>query len=315
MDLEVAPGEVCALVGQNGAGKSTLMGILAGALTADAGEMELDGAAYRPRRPLEARRAGVQMIYQELSLAPHLSVAENVLLGMEPARLGLVKWREARQRAAQALAQLGHPEIAPEAPVSTLSVAGQQLGRSPARWRSAARARARRAHEQPGPDDARRLFGLIARLKAQGHAIVYISHFLEEVKQVADRFVVLRDGRNAGAGRAAEASPREIVALMVGSAVGEVYPHSARRRGEAVLELEGLAPGSVPLTLHRGEVVGIAGLLGAAVRTAAQPLRPRAGARVACGSRRSRVRLSPSRRWRRGGLPERGPRDEGWPWA
>jgi len=314
VDLEVAPGEVCALVGQNGAGKSTLMGILAGALTQDAGEMELDGRAYRPRRPLEARRAGVQMIYQELSLAPHLSVAENVVLGMEPARLGLVKRPEARRRAAQALAQLGHPEIAPEAPVSTLSVAGQQLV-------EIARALAVGCRvlvlDEPtsslAQDDARRLFELIARLRAQGHAIVYISHFLEEVKQVADRFVVLRDGRNAGAGPAADTPPRDIVALMVGSAVGEVYPRSARRRGEPVLALEGFGPGSAPLTLHRGEVVGIAGLLGAG-RT--HLLRSVFGLEPV---REGRVRVkavegpaSPARRWRQGvGFLSEDRKDEG----
>jgi ribose transport system ATP-binding protein len=162
-------------------------------------------------------------------------------------------------------------------------------------------------------DDAGRLFELIARLKAQGHAIVYISHFLEEVKRVADRFVVLRDGRNAGAGRAAEASPREIVALMVGSAVGEVYPRSARRRGDPVLELEGLVPGSAPLTLHRGEVVGIAGLLGAG-RT--HLLRSVFGLEPV---RAGRVRVkaiegfaSPARRWRQGvGFLSEDRKDEG----
>jgi ribose transport system ATP-binding protein len=302
VDLEVAPGEVCALVGQNGAGKSTLMGILAGAVLPDAGEMALDGTAYRPRSPFEARRAGVQMIHQELSLAPHLSVAENVVLGMEPARLGFVQWSEARRRARQALADLGHPEIAPEAPVGGLSVAGQQLV-------EIARALAVGCRvlvlDEPtsslAQEDARRLFELLVRLKAQGHAIVYISHFLEEVKQVADRFVVLRDGRNAGGGRTADASPREIVAMMVGSAVGEVYPRSARRRGEPILQVDGLSPGSAPLRLHRGEVVGIAGLLGAG-RT--WLLRSIFGLEAV---RRGRVRVkalegpcSPARRWQQG---------------
>jgi len=302
VDLEVAPGEVCALVGQNGAGKSTLMGILAGAVMPDAGEMALDGTAYRPRSPFEARRAGVQMIHQELSLAPHLSVAENVVLGMEPARLGFVKWNEARRRARRALADLGHPEIAPDAPVAGLSVAGQQLV-------EIARALAVGCRvlvlDEPtsslAQEDAGRLFELLARLKAQGHAIVYISHFLEEVKQVADRFVVLRDGRNAGGGRTADASPREIVAMMVGSAVGEVYPRSVRRRGEPILEVDGLSPGSAPLRLHRGEVVGIAGLLGAG-RT--WLLRSIFGLEPV---RQGRVRVkalegscSPARRWQQG---------------
>jgi ribose transport system ATP-binding protein len=242
------------------------------------------------------------MIYQELSLAPHLSVAENVVLGMEPARLGLVRWREARRRARQALAQLGHPEIAPEAPMSTLSVAGQQLVEIARALVVGCRVL---VLDEPtsslAQDDARRLFELVARLKAQGHAIVYISHFLEEVKQVADRFVVLRDGRNAGAGRTADTTPREMVGLMVGSAVGEVYPRSPRRRGEPVLTLEGLGAGSAPLTLHRGEIVGIAGLLGAG-RT--RLLRSVFGLAPV---REGRVRvkavegfLGPARRWRQG---------------
>jgi len=264
--------------------------------------MALDGAVYRPRSPFEARRAGVQMIHQELSLAPHLSVAENVVLGMEPARLGLVQWSEARRRARRALADLGHPEIAADAPVAGLSVAGQQLV-------EIARALAVGCRvlvlDEPtsslAQEDARRLFELLARLKAQGHAIVYISHFLEEVKQVADRFVVLRDGRNAGGGRTADASPREIVAMMVGSAVGEVYPRSARRRGEPILQVDGLSPGSAPLRLHRGEVVGIAGLLGAG-RT--WLLRSIFGLEAV---RHGRVRVkalegpcSPARRWQQG---------------
>src|SRR5688572_29197158 len=127
VDLAVAPGEACALVGQNGAGKSTLMGILSGAIVPDAGEMLLDGAPYRPRDPLEARRAGVAMIYQELSLAPHLTVMENVVLGMEPARMGVVRRARMRETTAEVMAQLGHPEIHPEAVAGALSVAEQQL--------------------------------------------------------------------------------------------------------------------------------------------------------------------------------------------
>jgi ribose transport system ATP-binding protein len=127
VDLSVASGEVCALVGQNGAGKSTLMSVLSGALAADEGTMSLDGAPYAPRSPFEARRAGVAMIYQELSLAPHLTVMENIVLGMEPVRFGVMQWRQVRETARAALAQLGHGDIDPDAPVSTLSVAEQQL--------------------------------------------------------------------------------------------------------------------------------------------------------------------------------------------
>jgi ribose transport system ATP-binding protein len=255
--LRVAPGEVCALVGQNGAGKSTLMSILSGALQPDAGEMSLAGAPYRPASPLDARKAGVAMIYQELSLAPHLSVAENILLGVEPTRRGLVDWSGMRTIARQVLERLGHPEIDPDAPVSSLSVAEQQLveiGRALAVGSKVL------VFDEPtsslGRKDVLRLFELIRQLKAQQHAIVYISHFLEEVKEVADRIVVLRDGRVAGEGRAAELAPADLVNLMVGRAVDDLFPRSPRTRGEVVLQFEGLE-------LHRGEILGIAGLVGA----------------------------------------------------
>jgi ribose transport system ATP-binding protein len=264
VDLAVAEGEVCALVGQNGAGKSTLMGVLSGALQADAGAMTLDGAPYRPRSPLDARRAGVAMIYQELSLAPHLSVMENMVLGLEPSRFGVIEWDRVRAIAKDVLARLGHPEIAVDAPVETLSVAEQQLvevGRA-----LAVGCRVLVLDEPTsslGREDTRRLFDLISRLKRDGHAIVYISHFIEEVKAVADRIVVLRDGRVAGGGAASDLSPPQIVGLMVGRDVDDLYPHSQRRRGEPILEVDGFGQGSASFTLHRGEILGIAGLIGA----------------------------------------------------
>lgn len=272
VDVAVASGEVCALVGENGAGKSTLMGILAGAIQPDAGEMTLDGSPYRPRSPLEARRAGVAMIYQELSLAPHLPVMENIVLGMEPTRGGVVRWDEVRRTAARALAELNHPDISPDAPVASLSVAEQQLV-------EIARALAVGCRvlvlDEPtsslAREDARRLFGIIRDLKHQGHAIVYISHFIEEVREVADRFVVLRDGRKIGEGPTAGATSDAIVSMMVGRRVGDLYHRSARHRGEPVLEAQLWLPafagrvgaGSASFTLHRGEILGIAGLLGA----------------------------------------------------
>ena len=266
VDFSVAPGEVCAIVGQNGAGKSTLMGILAGALRPDAGSMTLGGAPYHPEHPLDARRAGVAMIYQELSLAPHLSVAENILLGMEPTwgASGLLKRDEMRRRAADVLARLGHPEIASHATAGSLSPASQQLveiGRA-----LAVGCRVLVLDEPTSSlarEDTRRLFELIGELKRQGHAIVYISHFIEEVKEVADRIVVLRDGRVVGGGMASQLSATEIVQLMVGRSVEALYPHSPRTQGDAILEIEGYGPASATLALHRGEIVGIAGLLGA----------------------------------------------------
>ena len=268
VDLEVHAGEVLALVGENGAGKSTLMKVLSGAHLPDKGEMWLDGQPYRPEHPMDARRAGVAMIYQELSLAKHLTVMENILLGMEPRVGPFLKWGEIRRRAAEALAQLGRPDIAPDCPISRLSVAEQQLV-------EIARAIAIGCRvlvlDEPTSSltsrDIACLFDLVRRLKAQGHAIVYISHFLEEVKEISDRFTVLRDGTSVGGGRTAEASTDQIISLMVGRNVEELYPRSRRRPGPAILEIDGLAgiskPRSASLTLHRGEVLGIAGLVGA----------------------------------------------------
>jgi len=257
VNLEVAAGEVCALVGQNGAGKSTLMSILSGAAQPDLGSMMLDGLPYRPRNPFEARRSGVAMIYQELSLAPDLSVEENIVLGMEPAQYGFVRRREMRAKAQDALSQLRHSEISPEMPAGRLSIAQQQLV-------EVARALAIGCRvlvlDEPTSSIARgdveRLFEIIGRLRNQGHAVVYISHFIDEVKQVADRFVVLRDGRNAGDGEARPATRKEIVEMMVGRPLESLYPRTRRNPGEAILDI---APG---IALHRGEVLGIAGLVG-----------------------------------------------------
>jgi ribose transport system ATP-binding protein len=263
VDLAVAEGEICGLIGQNGAGKSTLMSILSGALDPDAGSLAIDGRPFVPQSPHDARRAGVAMIYQELSLAPHLSVMENILMGAEPTRYGLLDRPRMRDMATQALAQLGHHDIPPDASVGTLSVAAQQLV-------EIARAIAVGCRvlvlDEPtsslGRRDVEHLFELLRRLKAQGHAIVYISHFIEEVKAVADRFIVLRDGRNAGGGTTADATHDEIVSLMVGRTVGALFPRTPRSRGEAILDVAALEPGSASFTLHRGEILGIAGVLG-----------------------------------------------------
>ena len=268
VSLSVAPGEVHALVGENGAGKSTLMKVLSGAIQANAGTIKLDGQPYRPRNPLHARRAGVAMIYQELSLTPHLTVEENILLGMEPSRLGVIRHGEVRRRAAEAIRFFEHPEIRPGVQAGRLTTAAQQLV-------EIARALAVGCRvlvlDEPtsslAQKDVERLFSLIERLRGQGHAIVYISHFIEEVKRVADRVTVLRDGQAVGTAAANELSIEQIVAMMVGRTVEDLYPRSQRTPGDVVLEVEHLAGDSKPtdasLTLRRGEVLGIAGLVGA----------------------------------------------------
>jgi ribose transport system ATP-binding protein len=318
VDLAVRPGEVLALVGENGAGKSTLMKVLSGAHRADDGEMWLDGQPYAPRSPHGARVAGVAMIYQELALAPHLSVAENVLLGMEPTIGPFVRRSEMARRTTDALARLGHPDLDPWTKVGALPIAMRQLVEIA---RAVVVGCSVLVLDEPTSSlsaaDIERLFKLVRGLRDQGKAIVYISHFLEEVKEIADRYVVLRDGVTVGNGAMATTPISEIIALMVGREVSELYPRSVRKAGDPILELRDLAgvskPSDVSLTLRRGEVLGIAGLVSAG-RT--EMLRAVFGLdRVKWGEIRVGVHAgpaSPLRRWRQGvGLLSEDRKEEG----
>ena len=267
VDLEVLPGEVHALVGENGAGKSTLMKILSGAYQPDSGEMEIDGKIYHPRHPLDARAAGVGMIYQELSIAPHLTVEENIVLGMEPMWGPFVDRKAMRARALEALAHFDHPDIRPDTLAGELSVSALQLVEI---GRSLAMGCKLLVFDEPtsslAQKDIERLFALIDRLKSQGISIIYISHFLEEVKRLASRLTVLRDGSVVGTRDVATVTPAEVVSLMVGRDVKDLYPRTHHPVGEKLLEIRNLSgrekPQGVNLDLHRGEVVGIAGLVG-----------------------------------------------------
>ncbi|MCF7854364.1 MAG: sugar ABC transporter ATP-binding protein [Candidatus Pacebacteria bacterium] len=268
VDLAVKPGEVMALVGENGAGKSTLMKVLSGAHPADAGSMRLDGEPYVPCNPLHARQCGVAMIYQELSLAPHLSVMENILLGVEPTRGMLLNRKAMRERALAAQQEVGMGHVSPDIKVSSLSPGQQQLV-------EIARAVTLECRvlvlDEPTSSltrhDIENLFALVQRLKAQGLSIVYISHFLEEVREISDRFTVLRDGETVGGGITADTTTHEIITMMVGREVDDLYPRSARSPGDVVLEVNELGgerlPVSASLCLRRGEILGMAGLIGA----------------------------------------------------
>jgi ribose transport system ATP-binding protein len=273
VDLEVARGAVLALIGENGAGKSTLMKVLAGAHPPDGGTMELDGQPYAPRGPLEARRLGIAMIYQELTLAPHLSVEQNVLLGAEPARLGVLDRAASRDRVRAALAWLDQPDLQPERRVATLGPGARQLV-------EVARALAGEARvvvmDEPTSSLSRReterLFLVVERLSQRGVAVIYISHFLEEVRRLAQRYTVLRDGRSVESGAIREGEPASefsarVIESMAGRRLDEAFPRVAHERGEPLLELAGWSgerlPHAASLTLHRGEILGIAGLVGA----------------------------------------------------
>ena len=204
VNLELRQGEVHALIGENGAGKSTLMNVIAGALRPDQGAMQIEGAAYLPANDHDARLSGIALIHQELSLCPHLSVAENILLGIESARLGWLDRRKLHTRTLEVLESFSHSDIRPDKRVADLSVAGRQIV-------EICRALAARARiilmDEPTSslqrDDVDRLFALIRKLQNDQISVIYISHFLEEVREIADRFTVLRDGRSVASGEIA----------------------------------------------------------------------------------------------------------------
>ena len=250
VSLEIAPGEVHALIGENGAGKSTLMKILSGAHPADAGTMELGGRAYRPENPHDARRKGVAMIYQELNLALHLTAQENILLGAESARLGFVDHRSSRERARTALAQLGHEGLDLGRRAGDFSIAEQQVIEI---------ARALRMQPQvlimdePTSSltqaDTEKLFATIGRLRAQGVSVIYISHFLEECRQIADRYTVLKDGETVGSGAMAGASLDDWFSRYV-RGLDDLEPVYNRMLSGAGLRLE---QGGIGIGLDEGD--------------------------------------------------------------
>src|SRR6266513_3253333 len=270
VDLVLHPGEVHALIGENGAGKSTLMGIVAGALRPDRGTMQFDDRPYAPSSPLEARRRGIALIHQELSLCPHLSVAENILLGIEPSRWGWLDMGAARRRALGLLEHFAHPDLTPDAQLGALPLAAQQVVEICRAL--AADARILLMDEPTSSlqrEEVDRLFALIRRLATRGLAVIYISHFLEEVSEIADRYTVLRDGRSVDSGRLAQTSADHLIAQMVGRPVAGLFParvRAAAAQREVLLAADGVAaPPTLrhaSFELRRGEILGIAGLIG-----------------------------------------------------
>ena len=268
--LVAEPGQVHAIVGENGAGKSTLMHIVSGGMRPDAGEMYVGGRPYAPASPHDGRRRGVALIHQELALCAHLSVAENILLGQEPARRGVIDRPSMRARTSELLAQFGHSGIDPDARVAELPLASRQVV-------EICRALACNARvllmDEPTSSlprgDVEHLFALVRRLAATGIGVLYISHFLEEVREIADHLTVLRDGRTVDSGVIAERSNEDLIASMVGrsmSAGGLFPPREGRHPGAIVLDVRGVASPprlhDASFDLRAGEILGIAGLLG-----------------------------------------------------
>jgi ribose transport system ATP-binding protein len=268
VDFSARRGEVHAIVGENGAGKSTLMKILAGALQRDAGEILLDGQPAILKSPFSAHRLGIRAVYQEFSLVRHLSISENILLGQMPTdRLGLVDWKKAHQLADEKLAEIGFTGLDVRELVSNLSVSHQQMV-------EIAKAAVTRPRvwilDEPSAvlsqEELRRLFALIAQRKQEDTLILYISHRLEEVFEVADRITVLKDGELIGTVRPQETDDNQLIKMMVGRTLGEFYPHRLNKPGADILTVRGLTRegsfSNVSFSLKRGEIVGLFGLVG-----------------------------------------------------
>ncbi len=271
VSFEVRPGELHALIGKNGAGKSTLMKIVTGAYQADRGQVFWKGQTVEIKTPRQAYDLGINIVHQELMLVPQLSIGENVFLGRHPVRSGVsrwVRWADINQQASSLLKGLGH-SLDPKRSVGELSIAEQQLV-------EIARALAFSAEliimdEPTSPlseHETKRLFQTILQLKGRGVSVVYISHRLKEIHQVADRVTVLRDGRHIVTRPIQEITTDNLVRYMVGREISEQFSEKkSRQYGEVALRVEGLmAAGKfsdISFTVRQGEIVGLAGLIGA----------------------------------------------------
>lgn len=272
VDLDVRAGEVHCLLGQNGAGKSTLIKVLSGFHQPDEGTITWNGEPTSFSTPAKAIEHGVATIYQELDLVPHLDVTENVFLGHEVSRAGFTQRSQARQQVRDLLARLGHSEISPTRIVGDLPPAAQQVV-------SMARALSHDTKllilDEPSAvldgEEVKNLFRVIRDLTREGVAVVYISHRLEEIREIGDRITVLKDGRTVATGLAVADTPTpELIKLMTGRSIEYVFPprpEEDRARGDVVLDVQDLTLAGVfrgvNLTVHAGEIVGLAGLVGA----------------------------------------------------
>ncbi|MBK8902517.1 MAG: sugar ABC transporter ATP-binding protein [Anaerolineaceae bacterium] len=267
VDFVVYPGEIVGFLGENGAGKSTLIKILSGIHLKDSGSIHFNGQEVSPHSPQEAQKLGISTIHQELALIPYLSVAENIFLNREPRlALGMVDFRRMNREAEALLHDLG-ADIPGKKLVHELNVAAQQMV-------EIAKAVSQNAQlilmDEPtsalSSKETAALFSLMRRLQERGVAVVFVSHRLDEVRQIVDRVVIMRDGRHVGTYPIAEVSEEQIIRLMVGRDVG-LFPKTEAEIGEPVLELRDLCGDNgvehIDLTVRAGEIVGLSGLVGA----------------------------------------------------
>lgn len=296
VDFSIRAGEVHALVGENGAGKSTLMSVLSGRIMSDRGTVTVDGVAHRFRSPTAALGAGIAMIYQELALAPDLSVAENIFLGELPVG---ISWGRLRRNAQAAIAKLGF-DIDPSAPVGSLALAHQQVV-------EIAKALTRHARvivfDEPTAvlpaRDAEQLLRIVEGLRQAGVAVVYISHRLDEVMRISDRITVLKDGGLVTTVTPAEMDVDGIIRLMVGRPINAMFgTPSHRPPGEEMLRVEGLSRGrhvrNVSFAIRAREIVGLGGLVGSGRTEVARLIfgaDTRESGRIFVGGREARIRM------------------------
>ncbi|HWK21275.1 MAG TPA: sugar ABC transporter ATP-binding protein [Microbacteriaceae bacterium] len=268
VSLDVRAGEVHALMGENGAGKSTLLKILSGVVHPDSGKAELYGSPLdlKTLSTRRARRAGIGIVHQEFSLIPSMTVAQNLFLGIEDARGGVLRGRAMTRRAEELLARV-HADVAPDILVERIGVAQSQLVEIAKALASNVRVI---ALDEPSAvlsgDELDSLFTVVRDLAANDVGVLYVSHRIDEVFQLCQRYSVLKDGRNSGSGLIADTTPDELISLMVGRSVSQLFPASGAVAGDVALEakaleIEGLAA-PVDLELRRGEIVGLAGLQG-----------------------------------------------------